>query len=1217
MDQPRSEQRLFELLVETANVYIHLPFEQLDGAIARSLKELGEYAGADRFYIFRYDLEAQTTSNTHEWCAEGIEPQIDELQDVPTSLFPDWIEAHQKGEPMVIEDVSAIPAESSLRQLLEPQGIRSLVTVPMMDGDRCIGFLGLDAVRSTKTYSQHEITLLKVFGNMLVNVQNRHASQKQSEKELLDSRYAINERLKELNCMYGISRLNERQDLSFAEYLQEVAELIPPGFEFPKTTYTCIAFDGVMYRSQGFNETEQSMSTEILVHDVQRGYIKVFTDPANPFLDEEVDLLDAIRRTIGQQMERLDAERIRKASEDRLNNLLMSQTNYVIRTDMRGYHTYWNAHFERDFGWMYPSKGLDGSDSLNSICDYDHDKARATVFECMSEPGKVVKVELDKPRKDGGIMTTLWEFICLTDSTGSPIEMQCVGIDITERKAMEQRLLSSEEKYKSLFNDSPDGYLIVKDGRFAECNRASERMMRGTREQLLGTTPDQISPEFQPNGKRSDEYAAELIDLTMRNGHHSFEWVHTRFDGTDFTALISLSVIDYEGEPALFTTWRDITDAKRAQEDVLKFRTISEQSYYGSAIADLNGVLIYANPAFAEMHGYSIDEMLGMNLASLHHPDDLPYVMSLVGKIQTEGGFSMVEVPHMRNDGSRFPSLMSAKLIFDTHHQPVYMAATVIDISEKKAQEREIVRLKLAIEQSPVAIVITDLHANIEYVSPAFTDITGFENDEVLGENCRMLKSGETPDEVYDDLWATIKSGNVWQAEWKNRKKNGQLYWESISITPIMGETGEITNYLAIKQDISERKNAELEILDLNTNLEEKIAVRTVELEAARIEAEKANAAKSEFLSRMSHELRTPMNSILGFAQLLEMGQLSITQLKNVGHILRSGKHLLQLINEVLDISRIEAGRISLSLEPVELHGLFVELMDSVKPFAQSRSITMETTVETEGIHVMSDRQRLKQVMLNLINNAIKYNHHGGHVFVNARLLDEDGTTPAMVRIFVKDTGTGIHADDIPKLFTPFERIGAEKSDTEGTGLGLTVVKKLVDVMDGRLGVESALGEGSTFWVELPFSRSQLQHATSNGDIHHLEEVTNQSAGTVLYIEDNASNIELVEQILATSRPSVRLVTNMYGKQTVQLAIQNKPRLILLDLNLPDMHGSDVLRALKSTPETSDIPVMVISADAMPRQLDVLRSSGAEEYLTKPLDIPHFLDAIDRHIHRT
>jgi len=276
----------------------------------------------------------------------------------------------------------------------------------------------------------------------------------------------------------------------------------------------------------------------------------------------------------------------------------------------------------------------------------------------------------------------------------------------------------------------------------------------------------------------------------------------------------------------------------------------------------------------------------------------------------------------------------------------------------------------------------------------------------------------------------------------------------------------------------------------------------------------------------------------------------------------------------------------------------------------------MECTMDVPEIHVLADRQRLKQVMINLINNAIKYNHDGGSVRVSATLRQADAKGNVMVRLCVTDTGIGIHENDIPKLFTPFERIGAERSETEGTGLGLTVVKKLVAVMDGLVGMESTLGQGSTFWVELPYCQSPLRNAYQNGDLEHTQIISETSGGTILYIEDNVSNIELVEQILLTSRPNIRLVTNMYGKQTVQLAIQNKPILILLDLNLPDMHGADVLSALKATPETASIPVLIISADAMPRQLENMRLSGAEGYLTKPLEIPLFLEEIDRYIRR-
>jgi PAS domain S-box-containing protein len=404
-------------------------------------------------------------------------------------------------------------------------------------------------------------------------------------------------------------------------------------------------------------------------------------------------------------------------------------------------------------------------------------------------------------------------------------------------------------------------------------------------------------------------------------------------------------------------------------------------------------------------------------------------------------------------------------------------------------------------------------------------------------------------------------------------------------------------------------------LLSVAVNITERKIMEN-ELRKARKEADLANLAKSEFLSRMSHELRTPMNSILGFAQLLEMGELKTGQRKGVNHIMKSGKHLLDLINEVLDISKIEAGHLSLSLEPVQLSGVIPEMIDLVKPQIIEHQIRIDLIdAESNRMFVKSDRKRLKQIILNLLNNAIKYNRESGSIWIKTELrpVDESGAT--MLRISITDTGLGISEEDLPKLFTPFERIGAEKSATEGTGLGLSVVKKLIEAMSGKLGVESQPGSGSTFWIELPNCENPLEHSEKLSILlNDSEPKLNDLCGTILYIEDNASNIELVGQILINQRSGVKLIYNMTGAETVQLAIENMPDLILLDLNLPDMHGNKVLDLLLAEERTRNIPVVVISADAMPQQLQRLLKGGAKDYLTKPLDIQGFLMIIDKYI---
>ena len=419
---------------------------------------------------------------------------------------------------------------------------------------------------------------------------------------------------------------------------------------------------------------------------------------------------------------------------------------------------------------------------------------------------------------------------------------------------------------------------------------------------------------------------------------------------------------------------------------------------------------------------------------------------------------------------------------------------------------------------------------------------------------------------------------------------------------PVLGDDGRDYGRIWTFRDITGQKHAEENII------------------RSRDQANKANQAKSEFLSRMSHELRTPMNSILGFAQLMNMGELNPKQKKAVNYILNSGKHLLNLIDEVLDISGIESGRLSLLPEPVQIKGIIEEVIDTVHPFALTRQLKIEfKNSTTNQVILFCDRKRLKQVLINLVNNAVKYNRQGGSIFVKTETLSPNDAGIATIRIIVRDTGLGIEPDDLAKLFVPFERIGAEKSNTEGTGLGLAVVKRIMDAMGGSVGVESVVGQGSAFWIDLPIYES----ASSPAPLLHEEKGTgvevyrlatfspaSPKTGTILYIEDNILNAELVEAILRDHRPEIHLITSVLGGSAVKLAIDYAPDLILLDLNLPDIDGNEVLKKLLADDNTNSIPVVILTADATPQQIEKLMTSGARDYLTKPLDIHLFLQVV-------
>ena len=408
---------------------------------------------------------------------------------------------------------------------------------------------------------------------------------------------------------------------------------------------------------------------------------------------------------------------------------------------------------------------------------------------------------------------------------------------------------------------------------------------------------------------------------------------------------------------------------------------------------------------------------------------------------------------------------------------------------------------------------------------------------------------------------------------------------------------------LLAMEDITARKLAEAE----RARLDKVLLDKNIELENARFVAEKANLAKSEFLSSMSHELRTPLGAILGFAQLMESGSPSPTQKRSIDQILKAGWYLLELINEILDLALIESGKLSLSVEPVSLAEVLHECEEMVEPQAKKHDIGVVFSRLDIPYFVNADRTRVKQVLINLLTNAIKYNRAGGSVTVTCTPIP-----PNSIRISVQDTGAGLNPEQLAQLFQPFNRLGLNANAEEGTGIGLVVSKRLVESMRGRIGVESTVGIGSVFWVELNLTTEPLvvvysANSTTEANAHVQGDA---QLRTLLYVEDNPSNLMLVEDILER-RPDIRLLSARDGFSGIEIARSSLPDVILMDINLPDISGLKALKILAADPATAHIPIVALSANAIPRDIEKGLKAGFFRYITKPIKLSEFMDTLD------
>lgn len=531
--------------------------------------------------------------------------------------------------------------------------------------------------------------------------------------------------------------------------------------------------------------------------------------------------------------------------------------------------------------------------------------------------------------------------------------------------------------------------------------------------------------------------------------------------------------------------------------------------------------------------------------------------------------------------------------------------------------------LQEAIFSSPYfSCIATDAQGVIQLFNVGAERMLGYQADEVINQitpagisdPIEVITRATTLSEEIGTLIAPGFDALVYKAsrgiedsyELTYVRKDGSRFPAIVSVTALRDADDAIIGYLLIGTDNTVRKHAEQERELLNRVLSD----NSVELENARAQADKANRAKSEFLSSMSHELRTPLNAVLGFAQLMasDTPPPSASQQRSLEQILNGGWYLLRLINEILDLSMIESGRVAMSREAMALTEVLRDCRAMIMPQAQKRHIALSFPTLDQPFYVHADLTRVKQVVINLLSNAIKYNRTSGSVQVECKRHGDK------VRLSVRDTGNGLSAEQLQQLFQPFNRLGQEAGTEEGTGIGLVVTKQLVELMGGTLGVESEVGVGTLFWIELAASSApELQlgeHAGNMGREPSADAPLDAPRRKVLYVEDNPANLILVEQLIAR-RNDLGMLSAVDGHLGIALARQHQPDLILMDINLPGISGTEVLGLLRADPLTAHIPVIALSANALPRDVRKGLDAGFLRYLTKPINVPEFMQALD------
>jgi len=945
-----------------------------------------------------------------------------------------------------------------------------------------------------------------------------------------------------------------------------------------------------------------------------------------------------------------------------LQSAIFNSANFSsIATDARGVIQIFNVGAERMLG--YRADEVVDQRTPADISDPQEVVTRATAlslelntqimpgFEALvfkASRGIEDIYELTYIRKDGSRFPAVVSVTALRDQQDTIIGYLLIGTDNTARKAAEEALLRAGALQSAIFNSANFSSIATDaQGVIQIFNVGAERMLGFAAADVMNKiTPAEIS-DPQEVIDRATALSLELntpikpgfealVFKASRGIEDIYELTYIRKDGSRFPAIVSVTALRDQQSTIIgyLLIGTDNTARKEAEEALLRAGALQSAIFnsanFSSIATDAQGVIQIFNVGAERMLGYAAaDVMNKITPAEISDPQeviDRATALSLELHTPIKPGFEALvfkasrgiediyELTYIRKDGSRFPAVVSVTALRDAKDAVIGFLLIGTDNTARKLVEAEqaILDLRLRdqqyytrslIESNLDALMTTDPKGIITDVNKQMESLTGHTRDELIGAPFKNYFTD--PQRAEAGINLVLANKKVINYELIVRSVDGNETMVSYNASTFYNRDRQLQGVFVAARDITERKQFETSLNESN-----------VELKMAKAVAEKANLAKSDFLSSMSHELRTPLNAVLGFAQLMESGSETATpaQKMSIEQILKAGWHLLNLINEILDLAVVESGKASMSIEPVSFIPLMQDCREMVEPLAQRRGIRMTFPTDNHIFFVRADRTRLKQVVINLLSNAIKYNRLDGAVIVKSEMRGNNRT-----RISVADTGDGLSPEQLAQLFQSFNRLGRETGTEEGSGIGLVVTKQLVELMNGEVGVESSVGVGSTFWIELDAAQAQelpihtgaaSTRESSADALDHAAERALPMHRTVLYVEDEPANLLLVQQLIS-QRGDIKLLSATNGNQGIDMARAHHPDVILMDINLPGMSGFDVLKLLHGYPATAHITVMALSANAMPLDVKKGLNAGFFRYLTKPIKVGEFMDELD------